>query len=255
MSMDAFIQKTAREANAAVLKRFGKDGVYYSKSDRAWDVVTKADLLSERIILSAIRKAYPDHGIISEESGVQNENARYVWIVDPIDGTMHFANGTPLFGIFIALAHEGRVVLSTVSLPATGELFFAKAGKGAYRNGKRIHCSKRKEWAGSIGCVPSILNDRSIVFLRRFLAQAPGKRFIIANLGSANDPYVALGRRDWCISIGAKIWDYAACSLILKEAGCVVTNLKGEPWQLHDGELMAANPILHKQLLKLTKNI
>src|ERR1700690_2607989 len=99
MSTDAFIKKIAREAGAAVLKRFGKDGVHYMKSANRFDVVTKADLLSDRMIVSAIKKHYPEHGIISEESGNVNEGAEYVWVVDPIDGTLNFSSGVPLFGV------------------------------------------------------------------------------------------------------------------------------------------------------------
>src|SRR3989344_8783192 len=104
--MDRFIQKLAKEAGEAVLKRFGKDGVHHMKSERAWDSVTKADLLSEKIIISHIRKSYPTHGIIAEESGVTKDGAEYKWIIDPIDGTMYFADGIPLFGVFIALVHR-----------------------------------------------------------------------------------------------------------------------------------------------------
>ena len=252
---DSFIQKIAKEAGAAVLKRFGKDGIHYMKSERAWDSVTKADLLSEKIITSRIRKRYPEHSIISEESGVTNDGSEYTWIIDPIDGTMYFADGIPLFVVLIALAHKKKIILSAIYLPVTKELFFAKARKGAYRNGKRIHCSNKKDWNRSIGCAPAILNDRTIVFFKRFLNQARGKNFVIDKLGGINEPYVALGRRDWCVSIGARLWDYAPGYLILKESGCIVTNLQGKPWEIEDRELIAANPRLHKKLLKLTKGI
>src|SRR3989344_9501077 len=116
---DSFIQKLAKEAGVAVLKRFGKDGVHYMKSDHVWDVVTKADLLSERIIISAIRKKYPEHGIVSEERGVLKEGAEYLWIIDPIDGTLNFSLGVPLFGVMICLVHRGNVILSVINLPAT----------------------------------------------------------------------------------------------------------------------------------------
>src|SRR3989344_8204360 len=101
--MERFIQAIAKKDGAAVLKKFGKAGVHYSKSDRVWDVVTKADLLSEKIIMSAIQKRYPDHGIISEESGSVREGAEYVWVIDPIDGTLNYARSVPLFGVMIGL--------------------------------------------------------------------------------------------------------------------------------------------------------
>ncbi len=252
---DRFIQKIAQQAGEAVLKRFGKDGVHHMKSKRAWDSVTKADLLSERIIISGIRKEYPDDGIISEESGTMKGASDYTWIIDPIDGTMYFADGIPLYVVLIARAYKKEVVLGAVYLPTTKEMFFAQAGKGAYRNGKRIHCSNKKNWQTAIGCAPAILNDRTIAFYQRFLKQAKGKNFVIDKLGGANEPYVALGRRDWCVSVGARLWDYAPGYIILKEAGCVVTDMTGKPWGMDDRELIAANPYLHKKLLKLTKGI
>src|SRR3989344_3237772 len=114
---DLFIQKLAKEAGALVLKRFGKDGVHYMKSDNAWDCVTEADLKADKFIVGRIKKAYPTHGIISEEGGVHNE----------------------------------RVMLSAIHIPATKELFFAKRGKGSYLNGKRINCSRIQTLENSVG--------------------------------------------------------------------------------------------------------
>ena len=150
--MNKFIQKITKAAGKAVLKRFGKDGVEYSKSEDAYNVVTKADLLSERIIISAILNKYPKHSILSEEEGEINAGADYRWIIDPIDGTMNFAASIPLFGVMICLAYKNRVVLSAIYLPVTDELFFAEAGRGAYLNGKRIHCSDTRELDSSRGC-------------------------------------------------------------------------------------------------------
>src|SRR3989344_7418089 len=163
--MEKFIQKMAREAGVAVLKKFGKIGVHYKKSDRVWDVVTKADLLSEKIIMSAIRKKYPDHGIISEESGSVKEGARYVWIIDPVDGTLNYSRGVPTFGVMIGLVRDGEVILSAINLPATKEFFFAKAGNGAYLNGKRIHCSRVKDLKKTAGVGSSSLHMRNARFL------------------------------------------------------------------------------------------
>ena len=129
--MDRFIQKIAKAAGAAVLKKFGKVGVKYMKSEALWDCVTEADLISDRLMVSAIKKKYPDHGIISEESGSHNPDADYVWIIDPIDGTFNFSIGVPQFGVMVCLAYRGDIVLSAIDLPATKEFFFAKNRKGS----------------------------------------------------------------------------------------------------------------------------
>jgi len=254
---DSFIQKLAKEAGVLVLRRFGKDGVHYMKSDNAWDCVTKADLSSDKLIVGRIKRAYPTHGIISEEGGVYNENAEYVWIADPIDGTMNFSRGVPMFGVMIALVHRKRVVLSAIHMPTTNELFFAKRGKGAYLNGKRINCSRARTLENSVGSSSSTMNKRNAKFVGNILRAGRRKRIQLGSFFSmaVNVCYVACGRRDWVVALNGKIWDFAPAHLMLKEAGCKVTNTKGNPWEFGTPEMIAANPRLHKELLKLTKNI
>jgi|SRR3989344_479078 len=255
--MDTFIQCIAKEAGDAAFKMFDKIGVKYMKSDHALDCVTEADLLADKMIVSAIRKKYPTHGIISEESAPHNAEEDYVWIIDPIDGTLNFATGIPIFGTMIALAHRGEVILSAIYLPATRELFFAKRGKGAYRNRKRIRCSSHRKWFGSTGVGPSGLRPRAIKFIRKLIAGAHKNRIAYTVYGSmaVDAAYIATGRRDWYVVVSGKIHDYAPVVLLLEESGCKVTNTRGDAWRLTDTEAIAANPTLHKQLLKLTKGV
>src|SRR3989344_5382267 len=255
--MDTFIKKITKEAGRAVLKRFGKDGVHYSKSKHAYDVVTKADLLSEKIIISAILKEYPAHSILSEEEGEINAGSDYRWIIDPLDGTMNFASSVPMFGIMVCLAHKNEIILSAIHLPVTDELFFAKAGKGAFLNGTRIHCSPAKNLDTSIGCGFVGSRKRTLHFVKRLLGSVRGEGLFLNSFGciSMNSCYVACGRKDWAVSLYGEIHDFAPTYLILKEAGCTVTNCKGEPWTMGDNEAVAANPAMHKQLLKLTLDV
>lgn len=254
---DSFIQKIAKEAGAAVLERFGKDGAHYTKSKRIWDVVTKADLLSEKLIVSHIQERFPNHSIISEESGNINEGSEYVWVIDPIDGTYNFSSGTPLFGVMVCLVHKGDVILSAINIPATRELFFAKTGKGAYLNGKRIHCSSRSDIRATFGNSSTSLSLRSKRFLKNLLSISGEGGLMNGSFGSManNACYVAAGRRDWMVAVNGSIWDFAPVYLMLKEAGCKVTDTKGNPWTFGTLEMVAANPRLHTQLLKLTRNV
>lgn len=255
--METFIKKITKEAGKTILKRFGKDGVHYSKSKHAYDVVTKADLLSEKIIISAINKRYPAHSILSEEEGEINAGSDYRWIIDPLDGTMNFASSVPMFGVMMCLAHKNTVVLSAIYLPITNELFFAKAGKGAYLNGKRIHCSSTKSLDASIGCGFVGSRKRTLRFVKRLLGVVRGEQLFLNSFGciSMNSCYVACGRKDWAVSLYGEIHDFAPTYLILKEAGCTVTDCKGKPWKIGDNEAVAANQALHRQLLKLTENV
>lgn len=240
------------------LKLLGKEGSAYSKSEGRWDVVTKADLLVEKKIISAIKKKYPAHGIIAEESGRLNQNAEYVWIVDPIDGTLNFSLGIPMFGVMVCLTQKQKVILSAIYIPATKELFFAKEGKGAYLNGKRIHCSRVSTLDHTVGATSASLRGKVAAFFKNLMKAAKKNEIMLGSLGSiaVNACYTACGKRDWIVGlVGGVPHDFAPPYLIMKEAGCKVTNSRGELWTLKDQGFVAANPVLHKQLLKLTKGV
>lgn len=255
--MDKLIQRAVVKAGKAVLKRFGKDKVSYMKSDYAWDCVTDADLMSEKIIISEIGKSHGEHGFLAEESGRSESESDYVWIIDPIDGTMNFATEVPLFGVMAALAHRNKVILSAIYLPVTKELFFAKEGKGAFLNGKKIHCSQNTELERTIGVGQLKTRGRPAKFMKILLDNIKSEHFMLSSFGamSVNACYVACGRRDWSVSLEGAVHDFAPAYLLLKESGCRVTDLNGRPWKLGTGGFVAANPRLHKQLLKLTKGL
>lgn len=251
--METFIKQITKEAGAAILKRFGKIGVKYTK-ENITDVVTEADLVANKIITSAIKSKYPDHAIISEESGDYNKGAEYCWIIDPLDGTRNFATKVPLFGVMIGLARNGKMEMATIYNPCTGELFFARKGKGAFLNGKKVHCSENKTWTNSWGLVNVNLSKKiNLVIYNKLLNYAKKDKFWINALGSSaiSTMYQTNGRRDWRISIGGGLWDYASPALILKEAGCRVTNFKGEPWSLKDREFLVANKFIYPKLFKI----
>lgn len=254
---EKFIKDIARQAGDAVLKRFGKDGVHYSKSKEMWDVVTKADLMSEKIIIDAIRKNFPDHGILAEEGGGSHEGSEYVWIIDPIDGTLNFSRKVPMFGVMICFVERGEVVLSVIYMPAMGEFFFAKKGKGAFLNGKRIQCSQKKELDQSYGTGSAGFRLRNATLIKNIMKEIGTNTIQFGSFGamSANVALVAAGRRDWIIPLAGAIWDFAPASLILQEAGCTITDTKGNPWKLGMIEMVAANPTLHKELLTLTADV
>ena len=186
-----------------------------------------------------------------------NENAEYVWVVDPIDGTLNFSRGVPLFGVMVCLVHRGEVILSAIDLPAEHQLFFAKKGKGAYLNGKRVHCSDKKALDQSFGAGSARLDGRPAALIENLIRTARKQNMQYASFFSmaVNACYVASGRRDWMAPLAGAIWDFAPAYLLLKESGCKVTDMKGGPWKFGMLEMVAANPTLHKELLKLTKGI
>jgi myo-inositol-1(or 4)-monophosphatase len=252
--MDRFIKDIVREAGALAHRRFKGAKAKYYKSESRGDAVTAVDLASEKLIMSRIKKNYPEHGIISEEAGRSNENADYVWIIDPIDGTLNFASGVPIFGVMVTLAHKKQLLLAAVYLPMTDELIFAKRGKGAFINGKRVHCSKTTNLLKSHGFVNASLRKPGITrFLADLYKNFEGGNAMIHAFGCAafNCRQVALGMSDWIAAQSGMLHDFAPLALILKEAGCTVTGSDGKEWTMESPGIVAANPRLHAKLLPL----
>lgn len=251
--MEKFLKQTIRAAGTAILKKWKKVGVKYTKED-ATDVVTEADLISNKIIVDAIRKKYPTHAIISEESGAdaQADEAEYTWIIDPLDGTRNFSRGASFFGVLIGVAHRGQMHMGAIYMPVTDELVFAARGRGAFLNGKRLRASTGKIFAESWGSVSSHVNGRRGNMLQNLIRIAAREPCWVSSVGCAalSALQVAANQRDWAISDGGGMWDYAACALVLREAGYRVTNLGGKPWKITDRNYVVANNALHRRLMR-----
>ena len=249
--MDKFIIDIVKKAGTSVGKKFGKIGIKYSK-EHINDVVTDADLHANKIIIDAIKRKYPEHSIISEETGEDIKKSQYCWIIDPLDGTLNFASGVPLFGTMIGLAHKGKVMLGAIYFPLTKELLFAKNGQGAYLNGKRITCSVQKKWEESYGILNSLLSKNE-TYASKLFKHNTEKHCYVGSYGSAaiNALYVSTGRRDWVYFNNSKIWDKVAPSIIFKEAGCKVSTIDGAPWNVKDGDMLVSNKYLHSKFLSV----
>jgi len=249
--MEQFIQDIARGAGQILKEKFKQVGVKYTKSD-ATDVVTEADLLSNTFLVNAIKEKYPDHGIISEETGEENTTAQYQWIIDPLDGTFNFATGTPLFGVIVALAKNGVIELGAIYEPLQDELFYAKRGEGAFLNGQKISCSQKIDISQSSGALAARLTPEKFPVVKKVVEMSEHDVVWVSAWGCAalGSSFTAVGRRDWYLNPGCAIWDFAGGSVILSESGCKVTNLQGEPWTLKDKTMLAANPILHEKIFQ-----
>lgn len=254
--MQNFVEETIKEAGKTILEMFGKVDVHYTKTT-LHDVVTKADLVSQQIIVDAIKKHHPEHGIVGEEEDLAHQSdADYVWYIDPLDGTKNFSTRIPIFGINIGLAHKGEVILGAVYLPFTDEFCFAEKGKGASLNGKKMQCSEKKEWAYSYGIGGMSASSKNIQLREAIGKLSDNTAWIMAIASSAvATVYMADGRRDWYVSRGSSIWDYAGPSIIMKEAGLLVTNSQGQDWSLADKEIFVANTYLHPGLINTFKEI
>ena len=140
-----FAIKIAKKAGQELLKYFAKiDSIKISKKSKH-EVVTPADLAANKIIVSEIKKQFPDHGILSEETGFYQKNSDYLWIIDPLDGTTNFSIGNLFFNTSIALVYKNEIVLGVTWAPFFKQLFVAEKNKGAYLNNKKISISNNKK--------------------------------------------------------------------------------------------------------------
>ena len=219
------------------------------------DLVTEADIESEKVIIDTIKSNFPDHSILAEESGEElNKESEHLWIIDPLDGTTNFAHGLKLFSSSIAFSLNGEIVFGIVNNPATDELFSALLNKGAFLNGKPINVSKTKNVTDSLLVTGFPYNFKEIIkpLMERFTnclctAQA------VRRLGSAalDLCYVACGRFDGFWEQNLKPWDTAAGMFIAKEAGGVVTDFSNNRFSVEKKEILATNGNIHKEMLSI----
>ncbi len=247
MTPEKFIQDIARQAGKITLEFFKKAEVQYTKK-HALDVVTQADLAANKFIVESIKEEFPNDGIISEETGESNVDSEYIWIIDPLDGTLNFAKSIPIYTVLFARAKAGIVELAVVYDPIHDELCFAKRGEGAYLNGNKVTCTQMKTLDDTVGCINGSIRSDTVDRLEKMInASSIGRVAATSYYGiGINSLYVATGRRDWYMTNGGALWDHAAPSLILEESGCTITTVDGKPWTFADKTMLAANPELHK---------
>jgi len=220
------------------------------------DLVTWADVESERLIVAELREAFPEHTILAEEGGVtsRNDDSEYTWVVDPLDGTTNFAHGVPIFAVSIALrGPDGNLLLGVVYDPMRNECFAATRGGGTTLNGTPIRVTEEAELGRALlvtgfAYERRTATDGNFAVFTRFVHRTQG----LLRLGTAaiNLAYVACGRLDGFWAQGLYPWDVAAGILLVREAGGMVTNYTGSDEGLYEGRhIVASNGHLHKTVL------
>jgi myo-inositol-1(or 4)-monophosphatase len=244
--------RAARSAGNVIIRNLGKlDTLAIHTKDRN-DFVTEVDRQAEQEIIYILRKAFPGHGILAEESGVQEGND-YQWIIDPLDGTTNFLHGFPQFAVSIAMRHKGRMEHGVIYDPLRQELFTATRGGGAMLNDQRIRVTKRKTLEGSLlgTGFPFKSQQHLDAYLDMFRALFPQTAGIRRAGSAALDlAYVASGRLDGFWEIGLSIWDMAAGVLLIQEAGGLSSDFTGGNDHLESGNIVAGNPKLFAEILK-----
>ena len=215
------------------------------------DFVTEVDKHAEMVIIETLRKSYPDHAILAEESGSQGDSP-YVWIIDPLDGTTNYLHGFPQYAVSIALQYQEELLQAVIYDPLRQELFTASRGEGAMLNNKRIRVSKQKYLEGALlgTGFPFKEQERLDEYLGSFRTLFPMTAGIRRAGAAALDiAYVACGRLDGFWELGLKSWDMAAGALLVKEAGGMISDFDGKDTYLTKGDIVAANPEIHEQML------
>lgn len=218
------------------------------------DFVSNVDHMAEQAIITTIHSAYPDHGILAEESGTQAENSEYQWIIDPLDGTTNYLHGFPQFAVSIALKHKDRIQVGVIYDPISQELFTAMRGDGAKLNDKKIRVTSHKNLKNALLGTGFPYYDQSyldtyIETMKALMQQTAGLR----RPGSAalDLAWLAAGRIDGFWEFNLKAWDIAAGALIVREAGGIVSDFENKEGYLESGDIIAAAPKVFPEMLKI----
>jgi myo-inositol-1(or 4)-monophosphatase len=251
----------AEAAGRLLLDHFGQVQSTRVKDSRS-SIVTEVDLASDRLLRGMLTARYPDHNLLTEEHGFERRGSRFTWVVDPLDGTSNFAVGIPWFGVMVALLDGTEPILGVMHLPVDGLVYSAELGSGARRNGEPVHVTRQPE-LGAVLCAYGLdaaadpqNAQRQALALGRVVQQ-------VRNLRATNSlvdfALTIDGRLGVCVNFHTMIWDIAAPSLILHEAGGRLTDLRGLPLALSLGDdachrpyaVAGGSPALHEPLVAL----
>ncbi|MGD8940117.1 MAG: inositol-1-monophosphatase [Gammaproteobacteria bacterium] len=244
--------RAARNAGNIIARSVDRLGQITITAKAENDFVSEVDRQAEQEIIHVIRKAYPSHSILGEETGA-HEGDDFVWIIDPLDGTTNFLHGFPQFAVSIGLKHKGRLEQAVVYDPLRQELFTASRGGGAQMNDRRIRVSKHNDLDGALlgTGFPFKQQQHLDAYLQTFKALFPMTAGIRRAGSAALDlAYVASGRLDGFWEIGLNPWDMAAGVLLIQEAGGLVSDFSGGNDFLETGNIVAANPRVFKAMLQ-----
>ena len=215
------------------------------------DYVSDVDRAAEREIIAIIRKHYPQHAILAEESGASGDN-EVRWIIDPLDGTTNFLHGFPQYCVSIALAHKGQVTQAVIYDPCRNDLFTATRGRGAFLNDRRMRVSRRAHLRDCLIGTGFPFKDGSYLdtylkMMKTMIESTAGLRR--PGAAALDLAYVAAGFYDGFWEVGLNPWDVAAGSLLVQESGGLIGDLSGEGDFLHGGQVIAANPKVFAQMV------
>ena len=248
------IQNITKEAGDFLLQHFGKDRRLLELRSSVKEAVTEYDKMADRLIVQGIKKAYPDHSLLTEESGLLGGDPDWLWIVDSLDGTSGFASLNPFFSVCIALMHKQEIVLGAIYAPAIREFYVAEKGKGAYLNQRKIQVSQISHLRQSyvFYCEGG---EKDRLTTGRILNRIYPEVMDLRKLGSAGleTAWVAAGKGEAYFTTKIEPWDVAPGVLLVREAGGEVTDFEGNQWRQERSDLLFSNGRVHPAMLDLLR--
>lgn len=251
--------RAARKVGENIVRASDDLDLLEVKSKGVNDFVTEVDVKAEQDLIYHLQKAFPEHAIQGEETGLTgDENAAYRWIIDPLDGTTNFIRGIPHYAVSMACVHQGKLEHAVIVDPVRREEFTASRGRGAQLNGRRIRVSKLDSLEGALLGTGIPFKDHCDNQLEPYsktlellASQCAGIRR--AGAASLDLAYVAAGRLDGFWEIGLAPWDIAAGALLVKEAGGLVADIDASDNYLASGNIVCGNPKCFKAVLQVTR--
>lgn len=248
------IQELARQVGGMQKENLGRRDLVINQKSSNIDMVTEIDKRSETMIVDFLRREYPDHAILAEESGASGQESEYRWVIDPLDGTTNYAQGLPIFAISIALEHRGDPLLGVVYAPVTGEMFSAIRGQGAYCNGKRLQVGQKTELAECVLATgfPYDIATHPVNNVDYFVSMATKTRAVRRMGAAAYDlAGVASGVFDGFWELCLSPWDVAASVLFVREAGGIVVPFRSD----RKISIVAGNETISAQIMSALRRV
>ncbi len=250
--------EAAKLAGKFILENLGKITARDIDLKHASDFVTTVDRESEKIIIETIKENYPDHHILAEESLKESAGYEYRWIIDPLDGTTNYIHGYPVFSVSIAMEYRGEIILGVTFDPLRDELFWSEKGEGAFLNCAPLKVSERNDLRECLITTGFPFRKKDLIdpylrlFKNLFLKVSDMRRAGSAALDLA---HLACGKCDGFFEIGLSPWDIAVGSLLIQEAGGIITDFGGEDDYLQTGNIVAGNPAVQRDILREVKDV
>jgi len=245
----------SKKAGEIVREGFGKNFSIEYKTNIS-NLVTEIDKKSEALIIDFIKKEFPVHSVLAEESGEHGTSSEYLWVIDPLDGTTNFAHRLPIFAVSIGVQKNGETICGVVYDVTRDEIYSSEKGSGSFRNGEKLHVSTNDDLRKSVLVTgfPYNISENPDHAIERFIASLKAAR-AVRRLGSAaiDFCYVASGVFDAFWEVHLHPWDICAGKLIVEEAGGVVTNFNNEKIDIYSKQILATNNRVHQKMLELLK--